>query len=794
LKIDILNLWIIWILEIVVWNFILKKLNMNNNPRDFRVDAQEKLRGQTRYIADEKIPGLWFGGTVRSSHPRARILNIQFDPQFDWQSVVVVTAKDIPNNYVAMLENDMPFLAEEIVNYIGEPVVLIAAPDKEKLQQAVESVKIDYEPLPHVFDMLKSEACDVHIFGEHNLFKEILIEKGDLQTAKQKAYKEIEIETRTGFQEHLYLEPQAIVAIPEKDRIIIRGSMQCPYYIKNALDKMFDDKKHVTVIQSPTGGAFGGKEDYPSLIAGHAALLAVKSGHPVAIFFNREEDVKFTTKRHPSYQQSRAYVDKNGKLLGLDLKIYLDGGAYCTLSQVVLARAALTATGCYYVPNVRIHAKAVATNTVPSGAFRGFGGPQAIFGIEMLIEKIAQALDLPPQQVRRINLIEQGQETATEQVLKYSVSARQTFEDVLAESNFEKKFNQYATSNLPILNKLKKGKYPKQNKNDTLKGIGVCAFQHGAGFTGTGENKIQGKIRVELTKAGQPIIFSAQTEMGQGEQTAFKKILSEALSIDRNQVLLSEVNTDLVPNSGPTVASRSTMVVGSLLTDAALEIVQKLTGRLKNEFGLKYEYRHGYFYGGEKILPFQNVAKKYCDITVEKQYCHPPIIKFDDLKWKGDAYPVFSWAASVAEIEVDPITFEIKVIKYYTTHEIGKAINHDQAVAQIQGGSLQGIGYALYEKIELENGQFDVTGFTDYIIPTLTEIPEFHIKILENPYPFGPFGAKGLGELPFVGAAPAVVSALWMIFGKEFNQIPVLPENLYQSFKNIQTAEARRLN
>lgn len=751
---------------------------MKINPKDLRVDASEKLRGKTRYIADEKIPGLWYGGTVRSPYPRARIVSIQFDPQFDWQSVVVVTEKDIPNNYVAMLENDMPFLAEDIVNYVGEPVVLIAAPDKEKLHQAIANVKIDYELLPHVFDMLESEKSDVQIFGENNIFKEILIEKGNLQTARQHAYKEIEIETRTGFQEHLYLEPQGIIAIPESDQIIIRGSMQCPYYIKGALDTMFDNQKHVTIIQSPTGGAFGGKEDYPSLIAGHAALLAVKSGHPVAIFFNREEDVKFTTKRHPSFQQSRAFVDENGKLLGLDLEIYLDGGAYCTLSQVVLARAALTATGCYYVPNVRIHAKAVATNTVPSGAFRGFGGPQAIFSIEMLMEKIAQTLELQPQEVRRINLIEQGQETATEQVLKYSVSAKQTFEDVLAESDFEQKFSQHAKLNQPILKKLSQGKYPKQNKEDVLKGIGICAFQHGAGFTGTGENKIQGKIRVELTETGQPIIFSAQTEMGQGEQTAFKNILSEALFIDRDRVLLSEVNTDLVPNSGPTVASRSTMVVGSLLIEAAQEIIKQIIDRLKTEFGINFEYRQGYFYGREKIFPFQEVAKKYSDIVVEKQYCHPPIIKFDDLKWKGDAYPVFSWAASVAEIEIDPITFEINVTRYYTTHEIGKAINYDQAVAQIQGGSLQGIGYALYEKIELENGQFDVTGFTDYIIPTLTEMPEFHIKILENPYPFGPFGAKGLGELPFVGAAPAVVSALWMIFGKEFNRIPVVPENI----------------
>ncbi len=752
---------------------------MDLNPKDLRVDAVEKVRGETHYVADEKIPDLWYAGTVRSAHARAKILAIRFDPAFDWQSVAAVTAKDVPNNHVAMIENDMPFLADGMVNYIGEPIVIIAAPNKELLHQAMQHVRIEYEPLPAVFDLVASETSGVHIYGEKNIFKEILIEKGDLVAAKAPAAATVEIETRTGFQEHLYLEPQGLIAIPEQNRVVVRGSMQCPYYIKGALDKMFDGKMSVTVIQSATGGAFGGKEDYPSLIAGHVALLAAKCGHPVAMIFDREEDVKYTTKRHPSYMKSQAYVARDGRLLGLDLTLYLDGGAYSTLSPVVLSRAALTATGCYFVPHVRIHAKAVATNTVPSGAFRGFGGPQAVFGIEMLMEKIALTLKLSPRQVREINLIEPGQTTATGQVLKYSVSARETFEDVLAQSDYERKREQYIAWNQPILTRLRQGRFPKQHQNDLLKGIGISAFLHGAGFTGTGENKIQGKIRIELTAAGQPIIYSAQTEMGQGEQTVFKKILAEALGIERDRVLLSEVNTDIVPNSGPTVASRSTMVIGSLLIEAAQEMIAQLSSRLRAEYGDEFEYRQGYFWAGEKILPFESVARRYRDIVIEKQYCHPAFIKFDDTKWKGDAYPCFSWAAAVAEIEVDPVTFEIKVIRYYTSHEIGNAINYDQAVAQIQGGSLQGIGWALYEKVELKDGQFDVSGFSDYIVPTMMEAPEFHVRILENPYPFGPFGAKGLGELPFVGAAPAVVSALWMIFGMEFNRLPILPEQLH---------------
>jgi len=755
---------------------------MINRKKDHRVDAAGKLTAETRYIRDLKIPGMWYGATVRSPYPHARIKKVTFDAAFDWSQVVRATASDIPVNYVAMLEKDMPFLAKDIVKYAGEPVVLLAAAEREVLPGAAEHVRIEYEPLPALFDMLESENSPVRIYGEDNIFKEILISNGDPEKAGDDADLMIEIETETGFQEHLYLEPQGIIAIPKNGGIEIHGSLQCPYYIKNALVTMFDGKQHITVIQSPTGGAFGGKEDYPSLLAGHAAIMAYKSGHPVAFFYDRAEDIKVTTKRHPSHHYHRAYVKGDGTILGADLTIHLDGGAYCTLSQVVLARTALTALGSYYVPNVRIHAKAVATNGVPSGAFRGFGGPQAVFAIEMLIEKIAAKLDLPPDRVRRKNLIREGQETATGQVLRYSVSAVETFEDVLKQSKYRQKYNKYRKHNAPILERLRAGQYPRSRPGEMLRGIGICAFQHGAGFTGTGENKIKGKITVRLEPGGTVLILSASTEMGQGESTVMQTILAEALQVDREIIRLEEVNTDLVPDSGPTVASRTTMVVGSLLVEAAKDLIGLLKDVLGKEYRHSFEYQAGFFKAKGQRIPFSEAVKHKAGVEINKEYHHPPFIKFDDIHWRGDAYPVFSWAAAVAEIEVDPVTFETTVVKYTTTHDIGKAINYDQAVAQIQGGSLQGIGYALYEKVRIESGKYDVSGFTDYIIPTTEETPEFDVRIMENPYPYGPFGAKGLGEMPFVGAAPAVVSALWMIFGAEFNRIPVMPEDLAALF------------
>ncbi len=762
---------------------------MKPNPKDYRVDALSKLRGEARYIRDEHIPDLWHGTTIRSPHPHAKILSIQFDPAFDWSQVVTLTAKDISRNYVAIIEKDMPVLAEEVVNYVGEPVALLAAEDPELVREARKHVHVQYEPLPFIENMLEAENSSVKLYGSDNVFKHIHIERGNLEEARKNAFAVVEMEAETGFQEHVYLEPQGMVAIPIGNKLILKGSMQCPYYIKSALDELFAGKREITVVHATTGGAFGGKEDFPSLLAAHAALLAAKADRPVAMFYDREEDVRYTTKRHPSHHRNVAYVDRNGKILGAEFTIYLDGGAYVTLSPVVLARTALTVGGNYFIPNVRIDAKVVATNTVPSGAFRGFGGPQGVFSMEMLIEEIAQRLQLPPHKVREINLIDKGQTTATGQVLRYSVSNKETFYDVLERSEYERKLQEYKEWNRPILERLRAGRYPKLPGREVLKGIGISLFLHGAGFTGNGENRIQGKIQIKVNEHGQPVIYSAQTEMGQGQQTAFRNILAETLHIDREDVLLAEVSTDVVPNSGPTVASRSTMVVGSIIADAGEELINTFIDFLQEEYACVFEYRLGYFYGNDYIFPFKEIAQRYAGIMVEKQYRHPPIVRFDEERWQGDAYPVYSWAAAVAETEVDPITFNVKVTRYYTTHEIGKAINYDQSIAQIQGGSVQGIGYAIYEKIERREGELDVHGFTDYIIPTAVDVPLMDIKIMENPYPFGPFGAKGLGELPLVGAAPAVISSLRMIFEHPINKIPLMPEDLFRLVQSMKKAK-----
>ena len=346
-----------------------------------RKEGREKVTGRARYIDDITMPGMLYGATVRSPVPRGRIRQIRFDPSINWDEFTIVTARDIPgSNCVALILDDQPFLADEVVNHAEEPVVLLAHADKYLLEEARRSVYLEIEPLPHIFTLDEALAKREIIWGEDNVFKSYLVEKGDVDGVWESADFIIEGEYRTGAQEQLYIETNGVIAVADAEEgVSVWGSMQCPYYVHKALIKLFNlPEEKIRVIQTETGGGFGGKEEYPSMIAGHAALLAWKSGHPVKIIYDRAEDMAATTKRHPSLTHHRTAVSRDGKILGMEIDFVVDGGAYSTLSAVVLSRGTIHAAGPYNCPNVRIRSKAVATNVPPHGAFRGFGAPQSI--------------------------------------------------------------------------------------------------------------------------------------------------------------------------------------------------------------------------------------------------------------------------------------------------------------------------------------------------------------------------------------------------------------------------------
>ena len=460
-----------------------------------RKDGTDKTAGRAAYVDDLTVPGVIYGRTIRSTIACGSINRVHLD--FDTSGFTIVDAHDIPGrNLVAAIQDDQPCLAEREVHHVAEPILLLAHEDRERLMEA--QVGIDYAPRPPVFDPLASTVT----------FKKVLIEKGDLDEGFRRAEVIVEGEYRTGHQEQLYIEPNGMLAIPENGGVTVHGSLQCPYYVHRALSVLLGlpaDK--VRIIQAETGGGFGGKEDYPSIIAGHACLLALKSGRPVKLIYDRLEDMVATTKRHPSIVRHRTGVTRDGRLTAMDIEIILDGGAYCTLSPVVLSRGAIHATGPYRCDHVRVAGRAVMTNTPPNGAFRGFGAPQTQFASEVHLERIAEQLGKDPVRLREINALRRGDLTATGQRLGRDCAALQVLREAVKHSDFRRKRRAYRGTN---------------------RGIGLALFFHGAGFTGSGEDKLASKASLELTPTG-VCVHVASAEIGQGSRTVHAQIVAETL-------------------------------------------------------------------------------------------------------------------------------------------------------------------------------------------------------------------------------------------------------------------------
>jgi CO/xanthine dehydrogenase Mo-binding subunit len=712
-----------------------------------RKEVQAKVTGRAEYVDDVQAPDMWHGITVRSTIPRGRILGTSFQDGVPWQEFTVVTAADIPGkNVVSLIVDDQPYLAIKEVNHLHEPILLLAHPNKNLLEKARSLVKIDYQPLPAIFDIDLSR-CQV--------FKHYLMEKGDVDAAWSSAAHIIEGEYSTGAQEQLYIETNGMLATANlQDGVTVRGSMQCPYYVHKSLMGLFGlPSEKIRVIQQETGGAFGGKEEYPSMIAGHAALLAWKSGHPVKLIYDREEDMAATTKRHPSRTRHKTAIAEDGTLLAMDIEFVIDGGAYATLSAVVLSRGTIHAPGAYRCPNVRVRSTAVATNSPPHGAFRGFGAPQSIFALERHMDKIAHALHLAPEEFRERNFLRTGDTTATGQTIRQSLDMAGLQKRALTHAGYFEK----------------KAKFKAENARGLVKkGVGFAAFFHGAGFTGSGERYLQSVINLRCTSEGRLEILCSMTEMGQGTNTVLSQVAAETLRIPYEWVSILRPDTSLVPNSGPTVASRTTMIIGKLVENASIELREKLA--------LPPDYTPA---------DFVNACAAHGTIEVAAQYQEPGTIFWDDKKYRGDAYGAYSWAVYVAEVSVDTLTGEIAVDNFTALQEVGRVLHPVLAAGQIEGGVLQGIGFALYEKVVFRDGAMINNQMTNYIVPTSMDVPPIDVLFEEIPYEHGALGAKGIGELPMDGPAPAILNAVEDALGVSFNHVPLLPEDVLFAEKRV---------
>ena len=725
-----------------------------------RKEGRKKVTGQALYIDDLTFPDMLHGATVRSPAARGRITNISFEGDIPWDEFTIVTAKDIPGaNYVALILNDQPYLAADFVNHPEEPIVLIAHRDKYLVEEARRNVRIEIEAQPAIYSLEDSLAKKQIIWGENNVFKTFLVDKGDVDSVWSTADFIVEGEYETGAQEQLYIENNGAIAIANpNDGVTVWGSMQCPYYVHKALIKLFDlPEDKIRVIQTETGGGFGGKEEYPSLITGHAALLAWKSGKPVKLIYDRAEDMVATTKRHPSRTHHKTAVTKDGKLLAMEIDFVVDGGAYCTLSPVVLSRGTIHAAGPYVCPNVRIHSRAVATNVPPHGAFRGFGAPQSIFALERHIDKVASTVGLAPEEFRRRNFIHEGETTATSQMIRERVDMNSLLDRALKLSDYHAKRERFA----------------RETSNGKKRGIGFATFMHGAGFTGSGEVYLQSVVSAEATAEGKVRVLAASTEIGQGTNTIFSQIAAEALGLDFESIEIVQPDTGLVPNSGPTVASRTSMVVGKLVESAVTGLKQTLIGS-------------GLLGDGFEKDDFRDACATYISrfgpLKTSATYQPPPNVHWDDDKYQGDAYGAYAWAVYVAEVSFDTLTYEARVEDFVALQEVGRVLNPVLAAGQIEGGVAQAIGFTLFENVVWKDGRMANNQMTNYIIPTPADIPPIRVYFEENPYAYGPGGAKGIGELPMDGAAPAILNAIEHATGISFTKIPLMPERLMESF------------
>jgi CO/xanthine dehydrogenase Mo-binding subunit len=487
------------------------------------------------------------------------------------------------------------------------------------------------------------------------------------------------------------------------------------------------------------------------MIAGHAALLARKSGRPVKLIYDRVEDMVATTKRHPATIRHKSGVSRDGRLTAIEIDAVFDGGAYATLSAVVLSRGVIHASGPYRCDHVRIRGRASMTNTPPNGAFRGFGAPQTQFAAEVHMDRIAEALQLDPVRVREINALRPGDTTATGQRLGKDCSALRVLREAVKRTDFKRRQRSIASAS--AASRLRRGK---PAASPTVRGLGLSLFFHGSGFTGGGEIKLASKAALALTNRGARILV-ASTEIGQGTRTMHAQIVADTLGLPYDCIDVNAADTAVVPDSGPTVASRTCMVVGRILQRCAEEMKKRL-GRLTPR---EYLEEHG-------------------PLVITKEYERPGEMSWDDSSYRGDAYGSYGWGCDVVELEIDRDTWQVQPISFLTVHEIGKAIHPMLATGQIEGGSAQGLGYALLEDVVMRDGRMANASLTNYIIPTTLDSPAMKVVLLENPYKHGPFGAKGVGEMPIDGPAPAVINALRHA-GFDLRAIPATPERIMKT-------------
>jgi CO/xanthine dehydrogenase Mo-binding subunit len=750
-----------------------------------RVDALGKVTGRAKFAADYNAGHQLYGKVLRSEYPHARILGIDTAKARQLEGVeAVLTAQDIPGEKViGIVVKNQAILAVDKVRYLGDGLALVAARTREIAEAAVKLIKVDYEPLPVVSDPEAALAPDApRIHGETNEFVHHKVRKGDVEKGFAQADFVIARKFRTPCIEHSYLEPEAVLAEPaEHGGVIITGSIQNLFSSRRSVAAALKlDLNRVEVFQATLGGSFGGKDEVMTSMCCRAAMLALATGKPVKMVNTREESMLESYKRHPYVLYYKWGAKKDGSIMAMDIKCIADGGAYASMSPFVTWRSVVQATGPYYCENVKTDVFAAYTNNNYTGAMRGFGSPQVNFAIEAMMDELGEKVGKDPLEIRLQNGFNDGAVTATQQRLTHKVSLMEVLTKAAEAGDFRTKWNKYRTA-------------PASPKK---LGIGLACSYRGVSLGAEGVDAAGAIVSVQTD--GSVIVSSGITDMGQGAQTQMSQIAAEVLGISMDRIRFLNTNTSRVPDSGPTVASRGTIMGGSAAKKAAEIVRATLLGvgaemvRLAAD---KCELADNYLVektSGKRLASFTELAAE-CFRRGKAMHAlgwhKAPHTDWHEEEGKGDAYFTFVYAANVAEVEVDTETGKVDVLGFVSCHDVGKAINRNSVLGQFYGGVAMGLGYGLLEEFDYEDAVPKQLNFDEYLIATSMDVPPIKAIIVENEDAAGPFGAKSIGEPTNELAAPAIVNAIYNVTGKRICEIPATLERVLLGHKLTRKGE-----
>ncbi len=744
-----------------------------------RVDVLAKITGKAQYTNDLSFPHMLYATTVRCPHPHAKIISIEREQAEQYPGVVmVITADNIPG--IPSQYKQKPILVPEVVRYEGEGVALVVANSKVVASEAAKLVKVIYEELPAVTSSeaaLKQDAQK--IYDDGNLLCKYKGGKGNVEEGFLMADYIFEKEYRTQRVDHTPLETEAAVAVPTTEGITVYAPTNDAYKARLLIAETLGLRENqVRFITPAIGGSFGAKNYDAGLLGSRAALAAVLTGKPVKMVFTREESIIEGTKRHPYICKYKVGVTKAGRITAMEIDLIGDGGAYLSKSHPVATRTLIEASGPYNIDNVKSNVTLAFTNNTYSDAMRGFGSPQVDFASEVLLDEIACEMGFDPLEFKKMNHLKENDISGVGQVMT-DVSLGKCLDEAQKASNWKERKEEIAIER-------KKG-------GSKVKGIGFALLHRGEAFGAAGQGIDTAEVQLLVNNDGGITILSSMADVGMGGHTMMVNVIMETLGVKRERIVMAPVDTQYVPNSGPSSATRGTMVIGNAARLAAEEVKEKLAAIAADVLGVLKEeliFNNEQIYSPGKADEHVNYQDMINEIFARGQtpsgrgWYTVSGLAWDRANGFGEAYLSYAYGAAVTEVEVDLETGQVSVDKFIAVHDVGHAFDKNEVIGQINGGVSMAVGMALFEDVDSKKGHIKNTNFDKYLIPTSLDMPEMNSIVVEVPTKTGPFGARGLGEPTACTAAPAIINAIYDATGIRIRELPASLETMMQELKN----------